>query len=789
VPAEQEDKLPIAITDEQLALQSSIREWAKRAAPIELVRDLEPATAGDQADPGWLPVAGEPAGEGIFAAHGTGPAAERWSGLADLGAFAAGLPAVDGGADGGTADLAAALAQLTDSLVPGPVLPTLLARLALAASRDQPARRHHLPRIADGQISVATALAPGPVTATPQPDGSLLLSGRCGPVLGGGSTTHLLISATIASSPTGTAGTRALGTQLWLILPARLPGITLTGRAPVDFSRTLADASFDSVAAGQDEILADVGTDRIRDLAAVLFCVEAAAVADWCVRTAADYAAIRHQFGRAIGSFQAVKHLCARMLCRAETASVLAWDAARAVDDEPAQLPLAAAAAAANALDAAVDNAKDCIQVLGGIGFTWEHDAHLYLRRALALRQLLGGSSAWRDRAAALAVTGVRRHLALAERPAAIGAELGAIRAGVRALAASCAGLPADQQRRAMADSGYAAPDWPAPHGLAASPAERLVIDAELASAGLARPDIGIGGWAVPAILRHGTAEQRDRFAGPTLRGEISWCQLFSEPEAGSDLASLRTRAEPVQRDGDADEGWVLTGQKVWTSLARNADWAICLARTDSSVPKHKGLTFFLVAMSSPGIDIRPLREMTGRQMFNQVFLDQVFVPDDCVVGAPGDGWLVARTTLASERVAMGAGSSVGAAAEGLIELAVRIGAADDPVFRQRLGGLTAEGMAVSLLDLQAVLAQLGGADPGPLAAVRKLVGVSHRQTVAEAALELSGPAGATVDADTAALVHEFLLTRCLSIAGGTTQILLSVVAERLLGLPREAAR
>jgi 3-oxochol-4-en-24-oyl-CoA dehydrogenase len=271
------------------------------------------------------------------------------------------------------------------------------------------------------------------------------------------------------------------------------------------------------------------------------------------------------------------------------------------------------------------------------------------------------------------------------------------------------------------------------------------------------------------------------------LRGEISWCQLFSEPEAGSDLASLRTRAERVEANGQSSAGWALTGQKVWTSLAGRADWAICLARTDPAAGRHQGITFFLVAMSSPGIDIRPLREITGRQMFNQVFLDQVYVPDDCVVGAPGDGWAVARTTLASERVAMGAGSSVGAAAEGLIDLAGRTGAAGDPVFRQRLGALTAEGMAVSLLDLQAVIAQLGGADPGPLAAVRKLVGVGHRQAVAEAALELSGPAGAAVDADTAALVHEFLLTRCLSIAGGTTQILLSVVAERLLGLPREA--
>ena len=361
--------------------------------------------------------------------------------------------------------------------------------------------------------------------------------------------------------------------------------------------------------------------------------------------------------------------------------------------------------------------------------------------------------------------------------------ELADVRAAARELSTKIAELPPEDQRRALADSGYAAPSWPAPYGLDASPAAGLVIDAELARTGLARPEMVVGGWAVPAILGHGSQAQQARFALPTLRGEISWCQLFSEPEAGSDLASLRTRADR------ADGGWLLTGQKVWTSLAREADWAICLARTDPSVPKHKGLSYFLVAMDSPGIEIRPLREMTGREMFNQVFLDQVFVPDDCIVGEPGDGWRIARTTLASERVAMGAGSSVGAAVEQLLELAARSGAAADPVARQRLGALVAEGMAVSLLDLQAVLAQLRGADPGPLAAVRKLAGVAHRQSAAEAALELGGPDAAAADGAAAGLVQEFLLTRCLSIAGGTTQILLSLVAERLLGLPREEAR
>ncbi len=459
---------------------------------------------------------------------------------------------------------------------------------------------------------------------------------------------------------------------------------------------------------------------------------------------------------------------------------MLAWDAARAADEAPDEHPLAAAAAAALALDAAVDNAKDCIQVLGGIGFTWEHDAHLYLRRALALRQLLGGSAIWRARAAELALAGARRRLGV--HVAGADAESAALAA--RSMAAAIAAMPPHYQRAALADAGYAAPQWPAPYGLSASPAAQIAIDEELSRAGLPRPDLVIGGWAVPAIIAHGTQAQRERFAGPTLRGEITWCQLFSEPEAGSDLAALRTRAERVK--GEVGGGWRLTGQKVWTSLAREADWAICLARTDPAAPKHRGLTFFLVDMSSDGIEIRPLREITGRAVFNEVFLDNVFVPSDCVVGNPGDGWRVTRSTLAAERVAMGRSSALGDAVEGLIDAIRSRGLTGDPGALEQLGALVADGLAGSLMDLRSTLAQLRGAEAGPEAAVRKLVGVAHRQSVAETALTLCGPEGAAADGAAADAVHEFLLTRCLSIAGGTTQILLSMVAERVLGLPRE---
>ena len=770
--------MPIAVSEEQLALQASIREWSKQAGTLGLVRRLEPVSSpgGDQGGlpgsaEGGLPGGGQTGLPG--GPPGDVPWADCWSDLAGLGVFSIALPAEAGGAGGTVADLAAAVEQLTVSLVPGPVMPTLLAGLVLAGHPDLPAAKELLPALAAGQASVAVGVSLGMMTGNWLADGTLQVTGETGPILGGGATTHLLLGAATDDG------------EVWFVLTAGHHGVRVAGRRAVDFSRPVASVALAGAGVPAGQILTGLTATRVRDLAATLFAAEAAAVAGWCTDTAAQYARTRHQFGRPIGSFQAVKHLCAGMLCRAERATALAWDAARAAGEAPDEHPLAAAAAAALALDDAVDNAKDCIQVLGGIGFTWEHDAHLYLRRALALRQLLGGSALWRARAADLAMAGARRHLTLH----AGGADTGSIALAARSVAAAVAALPEDQRRAALADAGYAAPKWPAPYGLSASPAEQLVIDQELNAAGVSRPDLTIGGWAGPAILSYGTPAQRERFARPTLRGEITWCQLFSEPDAGSDLASVRTKAERVEGDGEVGGGWRLTGQKVWTSLAREADWAICLARTDATVPKHRGLTYFLVDMHSSGIEIRPLREITGRAVFNEIFLDGVFVPDDCVVGNCGDGWRVARSTLAAERVAMGRGSALGDAVEALIGAVRAGGLAADPAVRAEVGALVASGLAGSLMDLRFALAQLGGVGEGHQAAVRKLVGVAHRQSVAETALTLCGPDGAANDGTAADAVYEFLLTRCLSIAGGTSQILMSVVAERALGLPREEMR
>ncbi|MFD1815744.1 acyl-CoA dehydrogenase [Rhodococcus gannanensis] len=715
--------MTIATTDEQRAVQESIRSWARAASPVETLRADE--------NNAWR---------------------THWGALAELGVFMVAQSEEVGGADGEVVDLAAMLEATAAALVPGPVLSTALAALVVGRS-GEPAAKQWGPELAEGTLPVGVALG-GNVTATAEADGSLVLDGTAGHALGAAPDLGILLSATRGDE------------LVWCLVEAGTDGLVVEAVQNVDVSVPLATVTCDGLRVPGDRVLTDVPSGRVRDLAATLVAAEAAGVAGWCLTTAVEYAKIREQFGKPIGSFQAIKHLCAEMLCRAEQIRAVAWDAAVAAESGE-ELPIAAAVAASVALDAAVDTAKDCIQVLGGIGFTWEHDAHFYLRRMVSLRQLLGGGAAWRARVAELTRAGARRHLTV---------DLGDLesqRASVRADIEAIAGLPEAERRVAFAESGYLAPHWPAPYGKSAKAAEQILFGDEQSRAGLETPNLVIGWWAVPTILQHGTAEQIERFAMPTLRGDLIWCQLFSEPGAGSDLAALRTTAEKV------DGGWVLNGQKVWTSLAREADWAICLARTDKDAPKHKGITYFVVDMRSAGIRISPLREITGDELFNEVFLDGVFVPDENVVGQVNGGWKLARTTLANERVAMSGGSSLGKAMEDLLELSARGGT--DPVTEDRIGFLVGDAMVGSLLEHRTTLRQIDGQDPGPESSVRKLVGVRHRQAVAEFGLECAGVAGAVEGP----LSKQFLNTRCLTIAGGTEQILLTVAAEQLLGLPR----
>ena len=713
------------VTDEQFAARALVRDWARNPTSgpggTAAIRDVERGDAD-----AWRPV---------------------FAGLADLGLFSVAIPEDRGGAGGSVEDLCAMVEEAGKALVAGPVATTALATLVL----DDPVL---LAALASGERFAGVAIE-GPEGSVQFDSETSRATGTLPWVLGAAEGGLLILPADGRS----------------LLVDTLSDGVKIEPLPAADFSRPLARVVLTSARA---TAIAE-SRQRVEELTATVLAAEAAGVTRWSLDTAVAYAKVREQFGKPIGSFQAVKHLCAEMLCRAEQAEVAAADAARAAADSDAdQFSIAAALAASIGIAAAKANVKDCIQVLGGIGCTWEHDAHLYLRRAHGIGRFLGGlqggSEPWLRRITALTQAGVRRRLGIDL------SQVEGLRPEIAAAVAEVATLPADQRQPALAEAGLLASHWPAPYGRGASPAEQLLIDQEMAAAGVVRPDLVIGWWAAPTILEHGTPEQIERFVPATLRGEFLWCQLFSEPGAGSDLASLRTKAV---RSQDPDGGWLLTGQKVWTSAAHKARWGVCLARTDPDVPKHKGITYFLVDMTSPGIDIRPLREITGDALFNEVFLDNVFVPDEMVVGTVNDGWRLARTTLANERVAMAAGTALGNPMEELLNVLAEMDL--DVAQQDRLGRLIATAQTGALLDQRIAQLALGGQDPGAQSSVRKLIGVRYRQALAEYAMDVSEGGGLVANR----AVFDFLNTRCLTIAGGTEQILLTVAAERLLGLPR----
>jgi alkylation response protein AidB-like acyl-CoA dehydrogenase len=703
--------MSIGLTDEHVELAASLRKWAAGCGGVDATRAAEGDAAAAFAD--------------------------VWQAVVAMGVTGIGLPEAVGGGGGSIVDVAVALEACAHELVPGPLLGTAVAAAVLADVL--PSARTAEPVAAEVAAGAAVGLG--------------LLPGHAWDVP---SATHLLLP--------GPA-------DQWYVVPRGSVEVTPVGG--VDLSRRFgAVGEIDPADVPGAVRVEGLTGERLRRTAVTLGAAEAAGVARWCLETAVDHAQVREQFGRPIGGFQAIKHLCAEMLETAESVTAVAWDVAQAAAaGDDTQWAFAADVAEAVAFDGAVANAKACIQVLGGIGFTFEHDAHLYLRRAVSLRGLLADADAAAARLTDRATAGVRRTLDVD-----LGGRDDEVRPDVRATAERIAALPAEERRAALVETGFLTPHWPPPYGRGADAVTQLVIDQELARVGVARPDIVIAGWALPTILEHGTTAQREQFVRPSLRGELVWCQLFSEPGAGSDLASLRTRAVKV------DGGWRLSGQKVWTSVAERADWGICLARTNPDAPQHKGITYFLVDMrNSPGIEVRPLRELTGESLFNEVFLDDVFVPHDMVVGEVDDGWRLARTTLANERVAM-ATTKLGTSTERALTL---VGDHTGPAQRAQVGHAVALATVCSLLGVRTVLRSLAGQGPGPESSVAKLLGVRSRQDSAELVVQLHGPLGVLDPDDERGDLWELLNTRCLSIAGGTTQILRNVVGERILGLPR----
>ncbi|MDX5312664.1 MAG: acyl-CoA dehydrogenase, partial [Rhodococcus sp. (in: high G+C Gram-positive bacteria)] len=405
----------------------------------------------------------------------------------------------------GLVELAVVTEELGRSMVPGPFLPTVLT----AAVLREAGRTAELAGLADGATLAGVALDPGTLRVGRGSAGTTL-SGRSGFVLGGHTADVLLVAAEDA------------GNRAWVLL--HRDRVDVEDLPSHDVVRGNSQFEVDRLALGADDVLR-IDPQRVTDLAAALFAAEASGIADWCVRTAAEYAAVRRQFGRPIGQFQGVKHRAARMLALAEQARVCAWDAARALTPggaEADEASLAAAVAGATAPEAAFAVSKDCIQILGGIGYTWEHDAHLYLRRAQSLRILLGSTASWRRRVTDLTRGGTRRVLGIDLPP-----EAERIRDEVRGELAPAATLDGAERTTYLAEKGYTAPHLPAPWGKGADAITQLVIAEELRAASLRPHDMIIGNWVVPTLIENGSPEQLERFVPPSLRGDIVWCQLF----------------------------------------------------------------------------------------------------------------------------------------------------------------------------------------------------------------------------------------------------------------------
>jgi alkylation response protein AidB-like acyl-CoA dehydrogenase len=512
-----------------------------------------------------------------------------WDEMAKLGWVGLHLPEAHGGSGFGLLELALVVEEMGRVVAPGPFLPTVLASAVIAAAGTESQRERWLPGLASGEVVGAVGLA-----------GTGEREADFGVVLGAGMADLLLLR---------------VGDDL-VIVERDAPGLSMLPCPGLDRSRRVARVTGHKGLGSAERTLTGGRAVAVR-LARTLAAAEAAGGARACTEMASAYARERVQFGRPIGTFQAIQHRCADMLARAELATAVAWDAARTEGE------LASAAAASVALPAYLSSATDNIQIHGGIGFTWGHDAHLHLRRASSLLALFGPLGAAR-----LAVNELSGDSPVDLEGLDLAAEEAELRAELRAFRVRFDALPEAERQEALIDSGLLLPHWPPPWGRAASAKEQIVIDEELAGIPRGHPFA----WVALTLVSWASPAQQELWVRPVLEGTLTICQLFSEPGAGSDLSSLSCRARRVEG------GWSITGQKVWTSAGHGAALGFALVRTDPEASKRAGITAMVVDMHAPGVEVRPIRQITGDAQF-----DEVFVPDENVVGAVNEGWKVAH--------------------------------------------------------------------------------------------------------------------------------------------------
>jgi alkylation response protein AidB-like acyl-CoA dehydrogenase len=731
--------MPIAITTEHQDLADSVRALVKRVAPAEVLHAaLE------------TPIPSPP---------------PYWRAAAEQGLHGLHLAESVGGQGFGLLEAAIAISEFGYGAVPGPYVPSAIAS-ALISAHDPDAKI--LAELAAGE-SVAAVAMESDLTASRQGD-TVVIRGEARSVPAAAQASVLVLPVNIES-----------GIE-WAVLDA--DSLEIVPLRSVDALRPVAHVRANGVEVDPERLLSNVSQAAGRAIVTTLLSAEAVGIARWATDTASEYAKIREQFGRPIGQFQAIKHKCAEMIAKTERATAAVWDAARAIDEaaeqnwdnEATHYEFAAAVAATLAPAAAQHCAQDCIQVHGGIGFTWEHDTNVYYRHTLGLVAAFGRSHDYPQRVFDTATATGMRPLDIDLDP-----DTEKLRDEIRAEVAGLKEITREDRKAAIAEGGWVLPYLPKPWGRAATPVEQIIISQEFSAGRVKRPAMGIAAWLIPSIVAYGTDEQKQRFLSPTFRGEMIWCQLFSEPGAGSDLASLTTKATKV------DGGWRITGQKIWTTAAQFSQWGALLARTNPSAPKHNGITYFLLDMKQPGVEVKPLRELTGNALFNTVFIDDVFVPDDLVLGEVDHGWEVSRNTLTAERVSIGSDEPFFLPT--LNKFVDFVGEGHfDQVDHHRAGELIAEGHAAKLLNMRSTLLTLAGGDAMPSAAISKLLSMRTGQGYAEFAVSSFGIDGAIWEEDSLpGKWAEFLLaSRATTIYGGTSEVQLNIIAERLLGLPRD---
>ncbi|MFT3852089.1 MAG: acyl-CoA dehydrogenase [Ilumatobacteraceae bacterium] len=725
--------MPIAITDDHRALADTVSSFLAKHESRAAARAL-------------LEAPDEP--NATFYAEA---AALGWLGLH--------VPEDLGGSGFGLEETVVVVEELGRGLAPGAFVPSLIASAVLVAAGDRTVAERWVPGLADGSITGAVALEAGASLA------GGALSGDVGTVLGAGLADVLLVGV-----GDDVAVVDARGASV--AVDARGGGVTVAPSPNLDTTRRSARVSF----SGAPAAVLPGARRLLTDLSRTILAAEAVGVARESTDMAAEYAKVRLQFGRPIAMYQAVKHHCANMAVATELATAAVWDAARAAAGGGEQFSYAAAVAAALAVPAADECVNLGMQVHGGIGFTWEHDCHVYMRRATAIAAVLDAD------AAATEVTDLTRAGVRRERTVDLPPEAEAVRDEVRAFVESVKAIvDPEQQKLKLIDDGYAMPHWPKPYGRDAGAIEQLVIEQEFAAAGIKRPQYGITGWVILTLIQHGTPEQVSRWVRDALTHKVIWCQLFSEPDAGSDAAGVTTRGTRV------DGGWLINGQKVWTSGAHVSGFGLATIRTDPDAPKHNGITTMVVDMHAKGVEVRPLKMATGGSEFNEVFFDDVFVPDDDVIGPIDGGWTVARATLGNESVSIGGGSGGGDGAPASVVVA-QFDAHPERLTGggPRIGRSFAVSHAMAMLNLRTAHRAVAGGGPGPEGAITKLVLSENLHEHTAIMSELAGPDLAFLD-DKGGLAGGLVLWhRAMSIAGGTSEIKRNQIGERILGLPRD---